>query len=314
MLALMTGCTSKTTTPVKTTVPDVEVNFSGDSAYKYVAEQVAFGPRVPGSEAHGRCLEYLVKTLERMGAEVEINEGEATGYDSNMWPVKNIIARINPKKANRVIVCSHWDSRPFADHDEDASYHNKPIDGANDGASGVGVIIEMARQMQIKAPTIGVDLILFDTEDCGTPDHIKVKKYVADSWCLGSQVWGKTTKSEARYGILLDMVGAEGAMFYQEMFSKQVGQNIVDKVWNTAKHIGYGNHFVYDEGGYITDDHYYVSKLTGVPCIDIIQYEPHSGSSFYKHWHTHNDTMEHISRETLEAVGRVVLTVIYNER
>jgi len=297
-------------------VSESEIQFSGDSALQYVIDQTEFGPRVPGSESHKKCLEYLKSTLERMGAEVTIQEGEGRSFESKMLPVRNVIAKINPQKANRVLLCSHWDSRPYADHDTDPSYHNTPIDGANDGASGVGVLIEIARQMQLRKPNIGIDIILFDTEDYGTPDHIQLKQYVSDSWCLGSQYWSKSDMGQdcqARYGILLDMVGATGAQFFQEGFSKSTAQNIVDKVWKSAQAIGYGNHFVNDEGGYITDDHYYVYKYARVPCIDIIQYDPSSASSFYKHWHTHNDVAENIDKATLEAVGRTLLYVVYNE-
>lgn len=317
-LATFASCSKPTnvTTVTKPKVADSEISFSADSAYQYVKDQTDFGPRVPGSQSHAQCLEYLKATLQRMGAEVTIQEGEGKSFDGSILPVRNIIAKVNPEKANRIILCSHWDSRPFADHDADASYHNKPIDGANDGASGVGILIEMARQMQIRKPNIGIDIILFDTEDCGTPDHIKVSNYVPDTWCLGSQYWGKSELGQdcqARYGILLDMVGAEGAQFFQERFSQSIAQSVVDKVWKAAQSIGYGNYFVNDDGGYITDDHYYVSSLAKIPCIDIIQYDPSSNSSFYKHWHTHNDVVENIDKATLEAVGRTLLYVVYNE-
>lgn len=318
-LLVLSSCNQSTKTavvqrPVK--VAESEIIFSADSAYKYVSDQTDFGPRVPGSESHARCLEYFRKTFDRMGIRYEIQEGEGKAYNGKMLPIKNVIAKINPEKANRVLVCSHWDSRPFADHDKDAKYHNSPIDGANDGASGVGVIMEMARQMSVRKPDIGVDIIFFDSEDYGTPDHVKIEPYPQDSWCLGSQYWGKSEMgmdSQARYGILLDMVGASGAMFYQEGFSKSIAQSVVDKVWKAGRTLGYGNYFVNDAGGYITDDHYYVNEYAKVPCIDIIQYDPSSGSSFYEHWHTHNDTKEHIDKATLEAVGRTLLYVLYNE-
>ncbi len=317
--AVLMGCSSAAPKQPqkKQLVAASEIEFSADSAYRYVCEQTAFGPRVPGSESHAKCLDYLVASMKRMGAEVEVQEGFGRSFDGSNLPVRNIIAKINPSKANRVMLCSHWDSRPFADHDADASYHNTPIDGANDGASGVGVLIEIARQLQIKKPTIGIDIIFFDTEDCGTPDHISQKTYVADTWCLGSQYWAKSDlgrNSDIRYGILLDMVGAPGAQFHQEYYSKSIAQPLVDKVWKSASEIGYGNYFVDDNGGYITDDHYYVSTLAKVPCIDIIQYDPNSGTSFYEHWHTHNDTADKLDPRTLEAVGRTLLYVVYNER
>lgn len=300
--------------PIKVT--DSEIKFSSDSAYKYIAEQTAFGPRVPNTHAHSQCLSYLQNKFTTLGAKVTIQEGDGISFEGKTLPVRNIIAQYNPEKANRVILCSHWDSRPFADNDEDSKYHNTPIDGANDGASGVGVLLEIARQLQQRPTTIGIDIILFDTEDYGTPSHIKLEKYRPDTWCLGSQFWGKSElgkNCQARYGILLDMVGAQGAQFFQENYSKSTAQNVVNKVWKAAKEIGYGNYFVDETGGYITDDHYYVSTLAKVPCIDIIQYDPKTSSGFYKYWHTHNDTAENIDKNTLEAVGRTLLYVIYNE-
>ena len=297
-------------------VTESDIKFSADSALQYVIAQTAFGPRVPSSTSHAQCLSYLEEKLKSFGAEVTIQEGEGTSFESKTLPVRNIIAQINKPKANRVILCSHWDSRPFADQDADSQYHNTPIDGANDGASGVGILLEIARQLQQHKADIGVDIILFDTEDYGTPQHIKPEKYVPDSWCLGSQYWGKSTlgkNNQARYAILLDMVGAAGAQFYQEHYSKSTAPNVVNKVWRAAKEIGYGSYFVDDEGGYITDDHYYVNKLTQIPCIDIIQYDPQTQSGFYQHWHTHNDVADNIDRATLEAVGRTLLYVIYNE-
>lgn len=297
-------------------VHDNEITFSADSAYRYVTEQTAFGPRVPNTTAHTQCLNYLKTTFEHFGAQVTIQEGNGIAFNGQTLPVRNIIAQYNPQKANRIILCSHWDSRPFADQDANSDFHNTPIDGANDGASGVAILMEIARQLQKRPTDIGIDIILFDTEDYGTPNHIKLDKYVPDTWCLGSQYWGKSElgkNCQARYGILLDMVGASGAQFYQEHYSKSTAQNIVNKVWNAAQEIGYGNYFVDDNGGYITDDHYYVNKLTNIPCIDIIQYDPNSSSGFYEHWHTHNDIAENINKATLEAVGRTLLYVIYNE-
>ena len=297
-------------------VTDSEITFSADSALQYVVAQTTFGPRVPGTEAHAQCLAYLEEKLQSLGVEVTIQEGDGTSFEGKTVPVRNVIAQVSPQKANRVILCSHWDSRPFADQDSDSNYHNTPIDGANDGASGVGILLEIARQLQIRKADIGVDIILFDTEDYGTPQHIRPEKYLPDTWCLGSQYWGKSVlgkNSQARYGILLDMVGATGAQFFQEHYSKSTAQNVVNKVWRAAKEIGYGNYFVDDDGGYITDDHYYVNTLTKVPCIDIIQYDPKTSSGFYKHWHTHNDVVANIDKSTLEAVGRTLLYVVYNE-
>lgn len=293
------------------------VVFNADSAYKYVAQQVAFGPRVPGSKAHADCLNYYISTLKSFGLQPYIQEGVMTKWDGTNIDVKNVIVRIMPEKANRILLCAHWDCRPWADHDPDVSLRNKPIDGANDGASGVGVLMEIARSLSIKQPKLGVDIVFFDVEDMGTPDHIEVKEYRADTWCLGSQLWAKSEeakKCNARWGILLDMVGAPNATFGRELYSQAKASGIVDKVWKEAQALGHSSYFSNQDGGYITDDHYYINEIAHIPCIDIIQHDPTSSTGFGTYWHTHDDNMSNIDRNTLFAVGETVLSVVINEK
>lgn len=288
------------------------VSFCADSAYEYVAAQTAFGPRVPESEAHSQCVEYLTGKLRQFGAVVEIQEAEGTNYEGKPLRVRNITGSYRPDRVKRVLLCAHYDSRPWADHDPDKSKRDKPISGANDGASGVGVLLEIARQLQAKAPAIGVDIVLFDAEDGGTPDHKETDNYRQDTWCVGSQLWSKGPGRDAahRFGILLDMVGAADATFPIELFSKSKAPEIVEKVWGIAERTGKGGLFTRDNGSYITDDHLYINKLTNIPTIDIIHYE----DGFCKTWHTQDDVLDNISRATLGAVGEVVLTVVYAER
>ncbi|MCW3785042.1 M28 family peptidase [Plebeiibacterium sediminum] len=290
-------------------------SFNADSAYQYVDAQVAFGPRVPNTEAHTKCAEYLSSKLEEFGADVIVQEAQLIAFDNKVLNAKNIIGQYNPKIKNRVMLFAHWDSRPFADHCEDPAKRNDPILGANDGASGVGVLLEVARCLKNDTLPIGIDIIFFDAEDYGIPDHLDVQ-WKPDTWCLGSQYWSKnphTPDYYAQYGILLDMVGAPQATFYQEQQSLQFAPRIVKKVWNTANDIGFGNYFIYDKGGAITDDHVYVNNIRGIPCIDIIQYDPSTNSSFGSYWHTHKDNMDVIDRNTMKAVGQTLLHVIYNE-
>ena len=321
-LVVMAGCnmnTARTNSGEPGSKKKVAVHvptFNADSAYVFVKDQVDFGPRVPNTEFHAKCADYLSSKLEAFGANVIVQEAQVKAYDNTILNAKNIIGQYQPELKNRIMLCAHWDSRPFADHCEDPAKRNDPILGANDGASGVGVLLEVARLLQDDTLDVGVDIIFFDAEDYGTPDHIQVKEYKQDTWCLGSQYWGKNPHVPnyyAKYGILLDMVGAPNATFYQELHSKQFAPRIVKKVWNAANDLGYGNHFVYDNGGMITDDHVYVTNLTGIPCIDIIQYDPGTSSSFGSYWHTHMDNMEMIDKNTLKAVGQTVLQVIYNE-
>ena len=287
--------------------------FDADSAWVFVENQVKFGPRVPNSEAHVACGNYLTSELKRFGAQVYEQEATLTAYNGTQLKAKNIIGSYNPENSKRVLLFAHWDSRPYADHDKDPANHKKPIDGADDGASGVGVLLEMARQFSIKSPAIGIDIIFFDAEDYGTPEF--VKEYKENTWCLGAQFWAKNPHVKgykADFGILLDMVGAKNASFCKEATSMRYAPQIVEEVWSTARDLGYGKFFINAEGGAITDDHQYVILGRNIPCIDIIYTDPESDNGFGPHWHTQNDTMDNIDRETLKAVGQTVLQVVYN--
>lgn len=290
--------------------------FNADSAYSYVEAQTAFGPRVPNSAAHRLCGDYLARQLEAFGAKVYNQRADLVAYDNTLLKARNIIGSYLPDSRRRVLLCAHWDSRPYADQDADKRLHRTPISGANDGASGVGVLLEVARQLQQQAPQIGIDLIFFDAEDYGTP-YFYQGEHKDHTWCLGSQYWAQMPHVEgytARYGILLDMVGGRGATFYQEVESKEMDAALVKKIWNTAHRLGYGQYFPKREGSRITDDHIYVYHYRRIPCIDIINYDPKSDSGFGETWHTQHDTMEHIDRGTLQAVGQTLLEIIYNEK
>lgn len=186
---------------------------------------------------------------------------------------------------------------------------------ANDGASGVGVLLEMARLIHKNEPTIGVDIVFLDSEDYGQSEAVGGQAN-EDSWCLGTQYWAANPHVQgyrARYGILLDMVGGKQATFYREQASEYYAGSVVNTVWSQAKSLGFGQYFVDEKGGAITDDHIYVNKIIGIPCIDIIQYDPNTGG-FAKYWHTVNDTMENVDKNTLFAVGTTLMHVIYNEK
>jgi hypothetical protein len=309
------GGTAKQTT--KSSIVDAAVIvpiFNADSAYNFVEKQVAFGPRVPNSDAHRACADYLAGKFKEYGAEVVVQEAKLTAYTGTQLDARNIIAQFQPEKKKRVLLCAHWDSRPWADADPDPSNHRKPILGANDGGSGVGVLLEVARHLAATPTEIGVDIILFDAEDYGT--HASEISTIENSWALGSQYWARIPHKanyNARYGILLDIVGAADACFYREGISEHFASNIIDKVWNYASKLGYSDTFINEEGGYVTDDHLYINQFLGIPCIDIISHKKEDGS-FGPYWHTIKDDMEWISAETLKKVGQTVLTVIYNEK
>lgn len=292
-------------------------DFDADSAYNYVKAQVDFGPRVPNTKEHVACGEYLAGKLASFGATVTNQYADLTAYDGTLLKGRNIIGSFNPETKKRVLLCAHWDTRPWADNDKDESKHHTPILGANDGASGVGALLEIARQLGKKTPSIGVDIIFFDAEDYGTPEFYK-GEHKEESWCLGTQYWAKTPHVEgynARFGILLDMVGGKGATFYKEAYSSQFAASTVKKVWNKAASMGYNSYFINEDGGFVTDDHLFVNRIAQIPCIDIIPTDLSSQEGgFGAFWHTMDDNMNIIDRSTLKAVGQTVLEVVYNEK
>lgn len=307
------GETSATAEIKKVPVTTPTPVFDADSAYAYVENQVGFGPRVPNTPGHIACGDYLVSELKRFGAKVYEQEALLTAYDNTGLQSRNIIGAFNPDQKERILLFAHWDTRPYADRETDKSNHHKPIDGADDGASGVGALLEIARQIGQQSPNVGVDILFFDAEDYGTPEF--VTNYTPDSWCLGSQFWSKNPhvpNYRAEFGILLDMVGTKNATFFKERTSLRFAAPIVEKVWNTARDLGYGKYFIHATGGEIVDDHQYVISGRNIPCIDIINYDPESSTGFGSYWHTLDDTMENINRETLKAVGQTVLEVVYN--
>lgn len=296
----------------------VSPDFSGDSAYIFIDKQVAFGPRVPNTPQHTACGDYLASELKRFGADVQEQKMVVTAYDGTKLNARNIIGSYGMDKKNRVLLFAHWDTRPYSDQDPNSANHYKPLLGANDGASGVGVLLEVARTIQSNSPEVGIDIIFFDAEDYGVPHFINdYPDPTNTTWCLGSQYWAKNphvSNYKAKYGILLDMVGADGAKFYKEGYSKEYAGNILDRVWSTAIQLGYGNYFINKDGGTTTDDHVPVNEIRRIPSIDIIQFDENSDMGFYHAWHTQKDDMSGISKETLKAVGQTVLEVIYKEK
>ena len=324
LIYLLTGClilsccgqrtvTNKetTTTPKNASNTSTPV-FNQDSAYVFVERQVQFGPRVPNSEAHKACAQYLASELERFGAKLYVQEAVLTAYNGDRLQASNIIGVFNPEQTQRVLLFAHWDSRPYSDWDADPDNHYKPIDGADDGASGVGVLLEIARQISLHNIDKGIDIIFFDAEDYGVPSFLN--DYSQNSWCLGSQYWAKNPHIQnykAEYGILLDMVGSKNATFYKESYSLQYAAPVVERVWGMARSLGYGKYFMNASGGSVIDDHLYVHQGRGIPCIDIINHDPSTSHGFGKYWHTQQDTMDNIDRETLKAVGQTLLETIY---
>ncbi len=295
--------------------PDVEIpDFNEDSAYHFIQKQVNFGPRVPNTKPHEKTANWLKQKLTTYGAAVQVINDEVSAFNNNTLYIKNIRATFGPDKPKKILLCAHWDTRPFADMD--TARTEEPIPGANDGGSGTAVILEIARQISKKEPNIGIEIILFDGEDYGAPQG-KQKRGEDNGYCLGSEKWAKSINSNkyfADYGILLDMVGAKNAVFKREGYSTEHASQVLDKVWNIAYDLGYSNRFSYQKTGPVMDDHVNVIRHANIPTINIIDYDSQRPNGFGDYWHTHADDMSIISKETLKAVGQTVLATIYRER
>jgi Zn-dependent M28 family amino/carboxypeptidase len=307
--------------PAETTAPETSSviipAFNADSALHFVKVQTGFGARVPGSKAHAECAAWLRDKLLQTTPDVIVQDFKTRVFNGDVYSGKNIISVYKPEARARIMLCAHWDSRPFADHDPDPAKRDKPVMGANDGASGVGVLLEIARIMKDHPPEIGVDIVFFDLEDFGPPQDSQ-NEATNEHWGLGSQYWSKnphTADYRARFVILLDMVGAKDAKFLKEGFSMYFAPDKVKKVWDIAAGLGYQDYFVNEKGGYINDDHYFINEIRKVPAIDIIHLDPNSSNgSFFEYWHTTGDTFDKIDKETLRVVGEVVTKVVFTER
>lgn len=330
LLPFLVGCsTTKKSQSAEQSV--VSIEFNADSAYAFCAAQCSFGPRTMNSEAHEQCAQWIQQKFEQYGYQVELQKADLKGYDGTILKSTNIIARqpsdVSHQPSARILICAHWDSRPWADNDPDEANWRKPVMAANDGASGVAVMLELARLLQHNATPhsdrgsendsarVAVDFICFDAEDWGVPQW--EESVDGDSWALGAQYWAASSlpqQGNYQYGILLDMVGGQGAKFYRESYSMHYARNIVERVWQAANTAGYGSTFPYKDGGGVTDDHVPVNEKAGIPCIDIINHYPDcEQSSFGPTWHTVNDDMQHIDKNTLKAVGQTLVQLIYSE-
>ena len=304
--------------------------FNADSAFTFTQAQCDFGPRAMNTIGHEKCLDWIVDKFKQYGCKVELQKADLKGYDGTTLKATNIIASHNPEATTRIMFCAHWDTRPWADNDPDSANWRKPILAANDAASGVAVMIELARLLSQQtatnsqqpttdnhqlSPDLGIDFVCFDAEDWGIPQWANVQDD-GNSWALGSHYFASNLPQgfAPRYGILLDMVGGQGARFYQEGMSTQYAPEVVKKVWRAARQAGYGSYFPKTTGGMVTDDHIPVNQIAKIPCIDVIPYYPDCPqSSFGPTWHTLADNMDHIDKNTLKAVGQTMIQVIYTE-
>ena len=295
--------------------PVLVPKFDRDSAFSYVAKQVAFGPRLPNTPSHLATKNWLVKKFTGFGLKVTEQPFKAKAYTGTELNGVNIIAQYNPAANNRILLAAHWDTRHIADSQFSTDRKDEPILGADDGGSGVGVLLEIARQLQANPTDIGVDFILFDAEDHGDNESAGSQQ---ETWGLGSQHWSRNmipAGYRPKYAVLLDMVGARNTKFPKEGHSMSVAPQLVNKVWALGQELGYGRFFVNEVTGRVTDDHIFVYSIAKIPMIDIIGMPkpPGTNNVFGRHWHTHEDNMEVIDIRTLRAVGQTMLAMIYRE-
>lgn len=288
--------------------------FNADSAFAYLKRQVAMGPRVSGTPANEQCRAYIVSELMRHGVDtVMVQTGEVTAYNGDVLPIGNVFARIEPELSDRVLLVAHYDTRPWADSDPDSGNHNQPVLGANDGASGVAVLLEVARVLRDARPAVGVDFLFVDAEDYGQSAGFDLHD---ETWCLGTQHWltemPYAPDALPRYGVLLDMVGGMGAKFHREYFSDRAASSVVDRVWCVAASSGYGDRFVNSRGGAVIDDHVFLNQA-GIPTVNIIETKNEQTRSFAPTWHTVNDNIDHIEPASLKAAGQTVVNLLHSE-
>lgn len=296
--------TNETIQPIVIDKPD----FNPDSAYVFIEKQLNFGPRVPGTAAQKQCAAWMEQKLNEFCDTVYVQNVQVRAGNGKMLPCINLIGSINPNATRRILLLAHWDSRPWADQDD--KNVDKPILAADDGGSGVAVLLELARQIKTKPlpQDLGIDILFTDVEDYGKTE------WGDDSYALGTQYWAKNPHVQgykAQFGVLLDMVGGRDALFLMEANSSKYASGVQQMVWQAAGKAGFSSFFPFMMGDYITDDHVFVNKLAGIPTIDIINLNSKTRGAFPAHWHTHNDNMSIIDKNTLEAVGETLLQVIY---
>jgi glutaminyl-peptide cyclotransferase len=279
--------------------------FSGREAFRFLSAQTDLGPRNPGSKGHERCLAYLEETLVRLADTVRLQPFSHPGYEGTTLQLTNVIASFKPESPARILLCAHWDTRPRADRDQNPRRRDEPIIGANDGASGVAVLLQLATLLTAYPPSIGVDILLFDGEDYGREGD-------TGNYLLGSRHFASTASrtSVPRFGILLDMVGDAALEIPREGYSVRYAPDIVNTIWSTARGLGI-TEFVDYLGAEIIDDHLPLNEV-GIRTVNIIDFDYPDPT--HRYWHTHDDTPDKCSPESLEAVGTVVTNVVYNER
>lgn len=312
-ILLIAGCKSEKPKPTNESVhtsgrttktAKVEVpNFDGSNAFRYLETQVSFGPRVPNTDPHKQCLDYLRIELSKYADAVDLQNFSDNAY-GKILSLTNVIAKFNPTATKRILLCAHWDSHPWASHDANPVNRNTPIPGANDGASGVAVLLEIARILKANPPTIGVDIVLFDGEDYAKANDLS-------GYLRGSKYFARTKPANYNpdYGILLDMIGDAELEIPKEGFSVRYAPDIVQLVWETARNLNI-TQFKNEIGPEVIDDHLPLNEV-GIKTINLIDFNYPDAT--HRYWHTLDDTPDKCAPESLEAVGVLLLNLIYRQ-
>jgi hypothetical protein len=266
--------------------------FSADSAFAHVLTQLSFGPRIPGTEGHAACAAWIEGRLRAAGGRVTTDSFSWTDGEGRTWPLTNVLGSFGPPGGSRLLFLAHWDTRPWADEDPDPALRDAPVPGANDGASGVAVLLEMARHLG-EDLAVGVDLLFVDGEDLGSPGE-------PDTFCQGSRRFARTHTATYRAAVVLDMVGDREQAFPIEAHSALRAPGVVDWVWQRGARLEPGV-FLSEMQGAVVDDHLPLLEV-GIPAIDVIDFD-------YWAWHTVLDDERAVSAESLRRVGRVMLSL-----
>ena len=291
--AFVVGCGAKGKPPAR--------EFDGARAFNYLQRQVEFGPRIPGTPAHEQTGDWI-ETQLRASAETLIVQAIAHRTPAGQTlPLRNFLARFRPNAAERILFLAHWDTRPRADQSANLAAQRMPVPGANDGASGVAVLLGVADVLKSHPPTVGVDLLFVDGEDYGDfADSTQV--LIGSRWFAAHQPVGYPPL----FAVLFDMIGDRDLHLPYEQNSQAFAPEVVDRVWRTAEAIGYGNIFVRQPGPSLTDDHVALQRA-GIHAIDVVDFDYGPNNSY---WHTTDDTIDKVSASSLQIVGDVAMALV----
>ena len=271
--------------------------FKGTTAFSYVEKQLSFGPRIPNTPGHEKMGDWLLTTLRARADTVTVQDFSWTTKKGAKLRMRNFFARFRPQATDRVLFLAHWDTRPFADKSENLGQQRMPVPGANDGASGVAVLLGLADALKATPPTIGVDLLFVDGEDYGSFED-------STETLIGARYFAKHLPPgyTTLYAVLFDMVGDKDLQFYQEGYSMASAPEVVQRVWQTAERLGYSKVFIARAGQTLIDDHVPLQQA-GIRAIDVIDFD-------FPYHHTTEDTLDKVSAESLQIVGDVAVALV----